>query len=75
LRYLFGAPKSWEFSGPDEQVIRGLLKDLDLHTADIETRSAVLVATTDEGLAGGAWNRAGTAALAAAIKRDSPGPS
>jgi hypothetical protein len=71
LRHLWtttGGPRSWSFDGEDEVSIRELLNDLGKCKADPEKRSAVLVATTDDGAIFGAWNRAGAAWLRGVIE-------
>ena len=71
LRHLWtstGGPRSWAFDGEDESDIRGLLNDLDEFKVDPEKRSAVLIATTDNGAVLGAWNRAGAARLRGAVE-------
>ena len=73
-RHLWGAPKVWEFSGDDEDLLCRLLRDLTEHIADVEKRSAVLIATEDDGELVGAWNRDGAGRLARTIKHDPPHP-
>lgn len=74
LRHLWGAPQAWEFSGEDEQLLRRLVRDLNEHVTDVTRRTAVLVATEDNGEVVGAWNREGADRLARTIKHDPPHP-
>ena len=70
LRYLWtctGGPRSWSFDGDEEQDLRGLLNNLDEFRADPVNRSAVFLATDDDGAIIGAWNRAGAAQLLSSI--------
>ena len=72
LRYLWtctGGPRSWSFDSYEEQDLRGLLSNLDEFRANPESRSAVLLATDDDGAIIGAWNRAGAAQLRGSIDR------
>lgn len=65
---LWGAPKEWQLSEDDERLVRGFLQEMGPYAADVEKRSAVLVATEDDGELVGAWNRDGAAWLAGTIK-------
>jgi hypothetical protein len=71
LRHLWtstGSPLTWSFEGSDERELRHLLERLDEFKADPAKRSAVLVATEDDGATIGAWTRQGAAHLQALIE-------
>lgn len=62
LRHLWtstGVPVTWRVSGDDERELRDLLGRLDEWKAELERRSAVLLASAEDGTLIGAWSRDG----------------
>lgn len=74
LRHLQGAPASWPVDDGDDVAVRGLLRDLRDFAADPESRTAVLVATEEDGTISGAWNRDGARRFAHTLAMTPPSP-
>jgi hypothetical protein len=73
ILHLWGAPQAWTFEGPDDEVLTGMLGDLDDFKANTRSKRAVLVAVRD-GKIVGTWTRDGMRQLASAIVQSPPSP-
>jgi hypothetical protein len=66
ILHLWGVPRTWTFEGQDDEVLTGMLDDLDNFKANTRSKQAVLVAVRDRRIVG-TWTRDGIRRLASSI--------